>query len=180
VARRSGSPSRLFWIVEDMAVSESGTPHGAGFDGFGLALERLVTVSVAHRRDLLWAMEETLRCRAVNSVIGEIRAGEIGDIAARRLSLAAAESGALALLLRAAPANDASTAATRWIVGAAPSSTTQGLGAPRFATQLVRNRRGPTGSWLLEWSESDEQFSPSTNTQPVAAATLDRSHRKVA
>lgn len=180
VARRSGSSSRLFWVVEDMAICESGTPHGAGFDVFGLALERLVTVSVAHRRDLLWAMEEALRCRAVNSVIGEIRAGEIGDIAARRLSLAAAESGALALLLRTAPANDASTAATRWIVGAAPSSTTQGFGAPRFATQLVRNRRGPTGSWLLEWSESDEQFSPSTNTQPVAATAFDRPHRKVA
>ena len=87
---------------------------------FGLAPERLVTVCVAHRRDLLWAMEEALRCRAVGVVIGEMRAGEIDEVAVRRLSLAAAESGALALLLRAAPPGDASTAATRWIVGAAP------------------------------------------------------------
>src|SRR5690349_20397049 len=67
VVRRSGSSSRLFWIVDDMGIAESGTPHGAGFDGFGLAPERLVIVSVDHRRNLLWAMEEALRCRAVNS-----------------------------------------------------------------------------------------------------------------
>src|SRR5207344_1883024 len=49
---------RLFWIVEDMALAESGVLHGAGLDALGLAPERLVMVSVAHRRDLLWAMEE--------------------------------------------------------------------------------------------------------------------------
>ena len=71
-------------------------------------------------------MEEALRCRAVSAVIGEMRAGGIDAVAVRRLSLAAAESGALALLLRAAPPSDASTAATRWIVGAAPSSVISG------------------------------------------------------
>ncbi len=75
-------------------------------------------------------MEEALRCRAVGAVIGELRHGEIDMVALRRLSLAAAESGALALLLRAAPADEASTAATRWIVGAARRMI-------RFAAQLV-------------------------------------------
>ena len=109
----------MLWIAEEMARVESGVPHGAGLDAFGLAPERLVTVSVTHRRDLLWGMEEALRCRAVGVVIGEMRAGKIDAIAVRRLSLAAGESGALALLLRAAPPGDSSTAATRWIVGAA-------------------------------------------------------------
>ena len=75
-------------------------------------------------------MEEALRCRAIGAVIGEMRHGEIDTVAVRRLSLAAAESGALALLLRAAPPSDASTAATRWIVGAAPSSAAHGPDAP--------------------------------------------------
>ena len=86
-------------------------------------------------------MEEALRCRAVGAVIGELRDSAIITVALRRLSLAAAESGALALLLRAAPPADASTAATRWIVGAAPNA--------RFAVELVRNRRGPLGAWIL-------------------------------
>ena len=180
VAKRTAPSPRLFWIIEDMALVESGMPHGAGLDTFGLAPERLVTVSVSHRRDLLWAMEEALRCRAVDLVIGEIRAGSIDGVAMRRLSLAAAENGALALLLRATPSNDASTAATRWIIGAAPSSTTRGPGETRFISQLIRNRRGPAGSWILEWSDRNEQFTLATHAQPVAAPAFDRSRRKVA
>lgn len=180
LAALSTPSPRLFWVAEDMALTESGAPHGPGLNAFGLAPERLAIVSVAHRRDLLWAMEETLRCRAVDAVIGEMRAGAIDGVAVRRLSLAAAESGALALLLRTAPPGDASTAATRWIVSAAPSAAAHGPGAPRFAAQLVRNRRGPVGAWILEWSDSDEQFILATHAQPVAAPAFDRPYRQVA
>ena len=176
----SASPPRLFWTSEDMALTESGAPHGAGLDAFGLAPERLVTVSAAHRRDLLWAMEEALHCRTVNAVIGEMRAGELDQVAVRRLSLAAAENGALVFLLRAVPPTDASTAATRWIVGAAPSAIVHGPGMPRVAAQLVRNRRGRLGSWILEWSDRDGRFILATHTQPVAVPTLNRPHRQVA
>jgi protein ImuA len=172
--------ARVFWIAEDMALSESGAPYGPGLDQFNLTPERLLTVGVAHRRDLLWAMEEALRCRAIGAVIGELRHGEIDAVAVRRLSLAAADSGALALLLRSAPSSDASTATTRWIVGAAPSPSMRGFefGAPRFATHLIRNRRGPTGSWILEWSDTDERFVLAAPAQPVAAPALDRPHRQ--
>ncbi len=207
----------VVWIAEDMALAESGAPYGPGLDGFGLSPERLLTVSVAHRRDLLWAMEEALRCRAVAAVIGELRHDEIDTVAVRRLSLAAAESGAPAFLLRAAPPTDASTAATRWIVGASasvipgrphepkgrmrtnPESRGQDLvrdsgfrargltpasrndeDKPRFATRLTRNRRGPVGSWIIEWSDDDERFALATHAQPVAAPALDRPHRKIA
>src|SRR5262249_16088897 len=196
--RLAASSPRFFWIVEDMALAASGALHGAGFDAFGLTPERHVTTSVAHRRDLLWAMEETLRCRAVHAVIGEIRCGEIDSVAVRRLSHTAAGSGALAFLLRASPSNEASTAATRWIVSSAPSSITPGRqqrdrtfgasrndeahgpGAPRLVAQLVRNRRGPVGSWILEWSDRNGQFILATHAQSVATQALDRSHRQVA
>ena len=211
----------LVWIAEDMALAESGAPYGPGLEAFGLRPERLVTVQAARTRDLLWAMEEALRCRTVAAVIGEMRGSEIDSVAVRRLSLAAAESGALALLLRAAPPADASTAATRWIVGASPSSTSvipgreqrertrnpetstefgsgfrvpafgrprndaEEIGseretAPRFAATLVRNRRGPVGSWILQWSDIDERFLLATHAQPMAAPPLDRPHRQVA
>ena len=171
MGRGEGKKS-VIWIAEDMALAESGAPYGPGLDAFGLAPERLLTVSAARPRDLLWAMEEALRCRAVGAVIGEWRHGTIDMVALRRLSLAAAESSALALLLRTAPADDASPAATRWIVGAAPSDC--------LAAQLVRNRRGPAGSWILQWSDSDERFLLATHAQPVAAPALDRPHRQVA
>lgn len=225
VAKRAAPSPRLFWVSEDMAFAESGVPHGAGLDAFGLAPEQLVMVSTTHRRDLLWAMEEALRCGATTAVIGEMRAGAIDGVAIRRLSLAAAESGTLALLLRTEPPGDASTAATRWVVGAAsntnvipgrePPGPAKGrpddklrertrnpetdsefvsgfrvrtFGASRndekinsrVAAQLVRNRRGPTGTWILEWSDSDGQFMLATHAQPLAAPALDRPHRQVA
>jgi len=176
----------VVWLAEDMALAESGAPYGPGLEAFGLRPEHLLTVAAAHRRDLLWAMEEALRCRAVSAVIGEWRGHEIDGVAVRRLSLAASESGALALLLRACPPSDASTAATRWIVSAALSSPSSGGGgergekSPCFAVALTRNRRGPLGAWTLQWSDDDERFVLAAPAQPVAAPAADRPHRKIA
>jgi protein ImuA len=172
------SSRSLLWIAEDMTLGESGMPYGTGLDAFGALPEHALTVATAYRGDLLWAMEEGLRCRSLGAVIGEVRHGTIDMVAVRRLSLAASAGGALALLLRSAPASDASTAATRWVVGAAPSAHAHGPGVPRFAAHLVRNRRGPTGSWILEWSDSDERFALATHAQPLAAPALDRPHRQ--
>jgi protein ImuA len=171
VSARSARKSTV-WIAEDMALAESGAPYGPGLESFGVVPEHLLTVAAARVRDLLWAMEEALRCRAVGAVIGELRHGEINSVAVRRLSLAASESGALALLLRASPPHDASTAATRWIVGAAPDAS--------LALELTRNRRGPLGAWTLQWSDDDERFVLATPAQPVAAPAADRPYRKIA
>ena len=64
-----------------MALTESGAPYGPGLDAFALTSERLLTVSVSHRRDLLRAMERSLRCRAVAAVIGKWRHGVIDMVA---------------------------------------------------------------------------------------------------
>jgi protein ImuA len=127
------------WLAEDMGLAESGTLYGPGLLDYGIAPERLLTVTVAHRRDLLWAMEEALRCRSVHFVVGEMRAGTLDAVAVRRLSLAAAETGALACLLRTAPPNDASTAATRWIVGAASSPSSTAIIPGRERSERTRN-----------------------------------------
>ena len=181
---RMRGEGHLIWLAEDMALAESGALYGPGLMDLALAPERLLSVAVAQRRDLLWAMEEALRCRAVCAVIGELRHGALDMVAVRRLSLAAAEGGALALLLRASSGDDASTAVTRWVVGAAPSSPFPGGGGeerrPRFAARLVRNRRGPLGAWILEWSDRDERFELATHAQPLAAPALHRPHRQVA
>jgi protein ImuA len=171
----------IVWIAEDMARIENGAPFGCGLDAFGIAPERLILVSVSQRRDLLWAMEEALHCPATGVVIGELREQSIDAVALRRLSLAAGERGAMLLLLRSAPSPHASTAATRWIVGAAPSLPCYGPGPARFDAQLVRNRRGPLGSWMLEWNDTHECFVlASTHPQPVAATAFNRPARKIA
>jgi protein ImuA len=95
------SRARLVWIAEDMALAESGAPYGPGLGTFGLAPERLLTVAAAQARDLMWAMEEALRCRVVAAVIGELRHGEIDPVAVRRLSLAAKRRASTAAACRA-------------------------------------------------------------------------------
>jgi protein ImuA len=172
----------VVWIAEDMGLLENGVPYGPGFDDLGLPPERLVTVAAAKPRDVLWAMEEALRCRAVGAVIGEIRNARLDLIASRRLSLAAGHRDACAFLLRTAPGTDASAAATRWVVGAARSrATAAGPGAPCLCVELTRNRRGPVGSWTLEWNRVERRFdlAPSLS-QPVADAARDRPHRAAA
>ncbi|MDB5601953.1 MAG: hypothetical protein JWN71_3997 [Xanthobacteraceae bacterium] len=165
----------VIWIAEDMALTESGLPYGPGLDAHGLPPERLITVAVAHSRDVLWAMEEALRSSAVGVVIGEVRGARLDLVATRRLTLAAAGHGALGLMLRAAPDPEASAAATRWIVGAAPSVLAHGPGPPRVHAQLTRNRRGHLGSWTLEWNADHERFT--THSQPVPAASVHRPAR---
>ena len=165
----------IVWIAEDMANIESGVPLGCGLDEFGLPPERLLMVSVSQRRDLLWAMEEALHCAAVGAVIGELRHESLDAVALRRLSLAAAANDAFAFLMRSSPTQESSTAATRWIAGAAPSQPRYGPGAPCINAQLVRNRRGMPGAWLLEWNERNECFVlASAHPQPLATPPADR------
>jgi protein ImuA len=168
----------ILWIVEDIALLESGAPHGPGLDALGFDPQRLLTVAAAKSRDVLWVMEEALRCRAVGAVIGEVRRDSVDLVATRRLALAAGKANALALLVRAAPAAGGSAAATRWIVDTAASPGPHGPGPPRFAAQLVRNRRGPLGTWMLEFCRRDQRFLlVSAHSEPVAEPVLDRPDR---
>jgi protein ImuA len=179
--------SNVIWIAEDLSLAENGAPYGPGLDGIGIAPERLIVVAAACARDVLWVMEEALRCRAIGVVIGELRPHGIDQVATRRLSLAAAGGGALGLILRTAPDAEPSAAATRWIVGAASSSQRGGsnerlhaAGSPCLTAQLVRNRRGHLGAWILEWNSVEQRFKLATHSEPVAGAAFDRPHRAAA
>ena len=172
----------VLWISEDLSLCENGAPYGPGLDQAGIAPERLITVAAPRARDVLWAMEEALRCRAVGVAIGEIRARGIDQIATRRLSLAAAVGGTLGILLRATPHDEPSAAATRWIIGAAPSSLSfsqraRGIGPPRLTVRLVRSRRGRLGAWIVEWNSVEQRFELAAHSELMAKAALDRPHR---
>jgi protein ImuA len=172
LAARCTKPRAIFWVSEDMACAESGALYGPGLDDLALAPERLIVVKTARCRDVLWAMEEALRCRAVGAAIGEVRGAHRGiDLtASRRLSLAANHSGSLALLLRPTPGTEPSAAATRWIVGAAPSAAKlHAPGPPRVQVRLARNRYGRPGSWLLEWNSDKHCFDPAPENRESVA-----------
>jgi protein ImuA len=179
---RTWEPTRthVLWVAEDLSQAENGAPYGPGLDHAGVAPERLITVAAARGRDLLWAMEEGLRCRAFGVVIGETREPALDQVATRRLSLAATAGAALGLILRTAPDDTPSAAATRWIIGAAPrrnAGALHGVGPPRFAIRLVRNRRGRLGAWIVEWNNVERRFELAANPEPLAGAAFDRPRR---
>jgi protein ImuA len=175
---RGRSGKHILWIAEDLLLAENGAPYGPGLVETGIVPERLITVTAARRHDLLWAMEEALRCRSLGVVIGETREHGIDQVASRRLSHAAAVGGTVGLILRSTPNDEPSAAVTRWIIGAAPRFEHRGelraIGPPRLAIRLVRNRRGHLGAWILEWNNAEQRFELATHPEPVAGAVLDR------
>jgi protein ImuA len=192
-ARASNKGGEVLWITTDFARSEGGGPYGPGLELFGLSPARLLVLTVSRPTDVLWAMEEGLRCRALACVVAELTGeGAEADLTAtRRLSLAArdgvsARVSGLGLLIRhrATPKSSAmpSAAATRWHVAGSPSLPDRlallsgGLGRARFDLSLCKNRRGPSGRWLVEWNQHERAFQPALSVG-VAAPAFDRPDR---
>jgi protein ImuA len=101
-ARVDKAKAALFWIFEDFAASEQGLPYGPGLALHGLDPGRLVLVAAPNATQMLWAMEEALKCPAPAVVIGELWSGKPYDLtASRRLLLAAQKHGTPALLFLA-------------------------------------------------------------------------------
>src|SRR6202011_4561319 len=130
---------------------------------------------------------DAFACDALGAVVMEVwgQARQFDLVASRKLTLAAQASGVTGLVLRVAAEPQPSTAETRWIVRAAhspPAAPWSVWGAPVFDAQLVRNRHGPVGRWIMEWKCDECLFSeparePSAYPQPVAAAPAHRPHQ---
>jgi protein ImuA len=162
--------------------------YAPGLKAFGLDPGRLIQVRAGAGTEVLWAMEEGLRCARLAAVVGEVDALERGP--GRRLQLAAEASGVTAFALRrglrpAQPARaGASAAVTRWRVEAEAMSSGQGAGRsgaggpgagrpgrfperPRWRVELLRCRGAAPGQWCLEWDDAAGGFA-------MAAALRDR------
>jgi protein ImuA len=147
-------------------------PYGPGLAQW-LDPTRLLLVEARQQTDVLWAMEEGLRCKGVAAVLGEIAGADL--TATRRLLLAAESGGAMAILLRPAGTTTSSAALTRWQVCAAPGQSTPGLrdiAQPRWQVELGRARGLIAGDrqsrWLMEWNDE-------TGDLALAASSVDRS-----
>jgi protein ImuA len=178
----AGKPA--IWIRQDFAELETGALSMSGLAEFGLDPRCLVSVRAPDVDHALRTAADALACDAVGVVVletwGEARQFDL--VASRKLTLAAQTSGVTGLMLRMAAEPRASTAETRWIVQAAhsppASSPSSAWGAPLFDAQLVRNRHGRGGRWIMEWKCDECLFGePAAYSQPVAAAPAHRPHQ---
>ncbi|HXQ51745.1 MAG TPA: damage-inducible protein [Stellaceae bacterium] len=131
--------------------------HAPGLALCGLAPERLILARARNEVELLWAMEEGLKCRALAAVVGELETLPL--TASRRLQLAAESAGITAFALRrrhrgalfGAEAQP-SAAVTRWRIAACPSrlGDEPGLGRSLWLMELLRCRGGVPARWMVE------------------------------
>lgn len=162
---RVSADKHSLWIRQDFSAHEFGDLSPTGLLELGLDPTRIFLLSVANASDGLRAAHDALSCAALDAVVIEISGNpKILDLtASRRLTLAAAQKSVTAFLLRLGAEPDASTAETRWLVRAAPSQIeSEDWGYPVFEVNLIRNRHGKTGHWLMEWNCDGRIFQSST------------------
>lgn len=127
---------------------------------FNVDPDRMIFIDLQRERDVLWAMEEALKCEGLAAVIAEVR--EISFTQSRRLQLAVEGSKVTGFLLRNDPKKlGNTTCVARWQVAPLPSKPEEGLpgvGFPRWQADLLRVRNGTPGTWKLEWAGG--QFVP--------------------
>lgn len=145
------------------------TPYLPGLAGFGLTPDRVLTVEADRAREVLWTMEEGLRCAALGAVLGEI--DDLPPAAVRRLQLAAETGGVAGLLVTPARLITAG-ATTRWRIAAAPSAAPPwgGLGAPTWQVALERCRGALPRIWMLEWRDGSFAVPATQTAEPAQAA----------
>lgn len=170
----------VLWIRQDLAVRETGELSMNGFAELGFDPGRIVVVRAQNAEVALRVMADGLGCNALGAVVSEVWGDpRVLDLAAsRKLTLAARASGVTGLMLRLNAPQRASAAETRWIVRAAhspPGPDGMAWGEPVFDAELVRNRHGPTGRWIMNWVCDESRFNePTAYSQPAAAAAADR------
>jgi protein ImuA len=157
LTRLAGDARSVLWVCP------SNDLYGPGLVSYGLPLERLILVRARRPAEILWTVEEALRCRGLGAVLGEI--SDLSLAASRRLQLAARKSGVTALLLRRHEENPVTTAVTRWRITAASGRASRGTNLnTRWRIDLVRCRgllhgeEGHVERWLVEWDRATRRF----------------------
>lgn len=180
VALRLPDPGmRIFWISGDKDREASGRLYPPGLAELGADPARMLLVQATDLRNALRATADSIRSKAAGAVILETHGNArlIDLTSTRRLALAAAEAGVLALLVRGDAAPMPSAAFTRWQVCCAPSAPLPG-NAPGIATfdiSLLRHRRGiaPFAA-RVTWNHATRSFNDASLSGGIPAIVTGR------
>lgn len=192
VRRVTANARYVLWIRPDVSAWRTGELAMSGCVELGLDPRRIIIVRAANADMALRAAADGLACNVFGVVVTELWGAtrSFDTVASRKLTLAAQTSGVTGLMLRLATSPSVSTAETRWIVRAAhspPGLVWSPWGMPVFDAELVRNRHGPTGRWIMHWNCDDHLFQPQqfsaepagqpAHSQPVVSPSANRPHQ---
>lgn len=134
-------------------ISTKRTLFPPALNMFGIAPERIVFVDLCKQKEVLWAIEEALKCNALSVVIGEL--SELSFTESRRLQLAVEQSRVTGFIHRYNPRTENTVACvTRWKIShlASEMNGMPGVGFPKWNVALLKVRNGRPGTWQIEWS----------------------------
>ncbi len=120
---------------------------------FGIAPDQVIFICLKKEKDILWAMEEALKCASLSAVIGEMT--ELSFTHSRRFQLAVEQSKTTGFILRNNPRIlTPNSCIARWKIKPLPSISEDGLpgiGYPVWEVDLQKIRNGRPQSWSVEW-----------------------------
>ena len=121
---------------------------------FGVDPAKIVFINVKRQKEILWVMEESLKCEGLAAVVGEI--ADINFTESRRLQLAVEKSCVTGFVIHTKPLKINITACvSRWKISPVQSelkNNLPGVGLPRWNIELLKIRNGKPGSWKMEYS----------------------------
>jgi protein ImuA len=134
-------------------ISASRTLFPPALRLFGVEPHHIIFVDLQKEKDILWVMEESLKCPGLGAVIGEL--SDLSFTASRRLQLAVEQSCVTGFVLRHQPRNlNTNACVTRWKISSLASNIDDempGLGFPNWNVELIKVRNGKPGSWQIGW-----------------------------
>ncbi len=154
LAKLMGNNGAVLWISSCRKI------FPPALRAFGIQPDRFIFIDLKNEREVIWAMDEALKCGALTAVVGEIR--EISFTESKRLQLAVEHSQVTGFILRNNFRKLSTTASvSRWRITSLPSESIgelPGIGYPKWRVELMRIRNGRPGSWDIQWI--DERFQP--------------------
>ena len=154
---RTNAP--ILWVQDRLSRKEAGRPAFAGMPSD----HPVIMVDLSRATDVLWAMEDGLRCRALAAVIGEVWGNPpaLDFTATKRLAMRAEAADVPCWLIRRAASPDLSAARDRWRIASLPSAAhphdAQAPGAPRWSLDLFRSRRSKPGQWVATYERAQDR-----------------------
>lgn len=141
---KQGSPA--LW------VSRGQTVFPGALKAMGIDPQNIVFINLQKEKDILFCVQEALKCDQFTAVIAELR--DIDFKQSRRLQLATEKSRVTGFIFRQGQrAVNSIAAVSRWQVNSLPSSMAAGLpgvGYPRWKIDLQKIRNGSPGVWFVE------------------------------
>lgn len=170
-----GNKDPILWVQDRLSGKEAGRPY---LPGLG-AKRSILRVDVTRPADVLWAMENGLRCKGLSAVIGEIWGDPpaLSFTATKRLTIRAEAGQVPCWLIRRAATPDLSGARDRWRVASMASAPhphdPRAPGDPRWHVDLFRSRQSRPGEWVARYDGAADRVDFSAPFRDGAVAEGD-------